>query len=132
MPHLLQLLVLVLLTLFCLCYLGLIAIAVSSLRRGIKPTRLPWLNFVWFYALSFTGLLLSTSASYLRYFRDSPSQQSVADTCSIAGLFAYALAFFVIRKHWKAFVAANGGTTWAVVLASQQRIWQAILRQGKL
>jgi hypothetical protein len=131
MTHLLQLLVLVLLTLLCLCYLGLIGIATSLLRRGITLTRLPWLNSAWFYALSFTGVLLSTSASYLRYFRGSPLQQSVADTCSIAGLLAYAIAFFVIRKPWKAFVAAHGGTTWAVVVASQQRLWQATLRRDK-
>ena len=131
MPHLLQLLLLVLSTLLCLGYLVFIGLAASLLRRGIPVTPLPWLNSVWFYALSFTGLLLFTSASYLRYFRGSPMQQSVADTCSIAGLFAYAIAFFVIRRPWKAFVAANGGTTWALVVASQQRLWQATRRRDK-
>ena len=131
MPHPVQLFVLVLLTLLCLSYLGVIGIMASLFRQGKAITRLPWRNAVWFYGLSFGGILLSTVSEYLRYFQFTPWHLPVSDICSVAALVLYVIAFFVIRKPWKAFVAANGGTTWAVLEASQRQIWQATLRRSK-
>ncbi|MDQ2799450.1 MAG: hypothetical protein M3Y13_07390, partial [Armatimonadota bacterium] len=84
-----------------------------------------------FFCFAFAGSLLSTLASYLRYFRGSQQPVSLADVCSLTGLFAFAIAFLTIRKPVKNFVAANGGTIWSAVEATQRQIWQATLRRGK-
>jgi hypothetical protein len=131
LTHFLLLLEMIIFTLSCLSFLGLFGTFAVLRHQGKQSTRLPWPTTVWFFCFALSGMLLSTVASYLRYFRGSTKFLSVADICSLSGLLSLAIAFLVILKSLKVFAAANGGTIWSVVEASQRQVWQSVLRRGK-
>ncbi len=137
----LEMVILTLLSLIDLLVIGIVASGrlhgrlqwkdMSRLPQPYFLSRLPQPYFLRFFCFAFAGSLLSTVASYLRYFRGSQQPVSLADICSLTGLLALAIAFLTIRKPLKDFVAANGGTIWSAVEASRPIVVERFTRRWR-